>query len=125
MKKAGFSTLLTVGMVFGLASIASAAGAGGEGGSPGILFASLTCLAGALSVGLAACGCGVGMGTGIGGACTGIARNPEASGKITVTMILGLALIESLTIYGLVITLILLYANPVTPMVSKMLGINL
>ena len=53
-----------------------------------------------------------GMGAGIGGACSGIARNPEASGKITVTMIIGLALIESLTIYGLVISLILLFANP-------------
>ena len=52
------------------------------------------------------------MGTAIGGSCSGIARNPEASGKITVTMIIGLALIESLTIYGLVISLILLMANP-------------
>ena len=65
-----------------------------------------------LAVGVAALGCGIGMGTGIGGACSGIARNPEASGKITVTMIIGLALIESLTIYGLVIALILLFANP-------------
>ena len=73
---------------------------------------ALICLAAALSVGIAALGCGIGMGTGIGGACSGIARNPEASGKITVTMIIGLALIESLTIYGLVISLILLFANP-------------
>lgn len=69
-------------------------------------------IAAALAVGIAACGCGIGMGHAAGGACTGVARNPEASGKITVTMILGLALIESLTIYGLVIALILLYANP-------------
>ena len=73
---------------------------------------ALVCIAAALAVGIAACGCGIGMGTAAGGACTGVARNPEASGKITVTMILGLALIESLTIYGLVIALILLYANP-------------
>ncbi len=70
------------------------------------------CIAAALSVGVAALGCGIGMGSGINGACLGIARNPEASGKITVTMIIGLALIESLTIYGLVISLILLFANP-------------
>jgi F-type H+-transporting ATPase subunit c len=73
---------------------------------------ALICLAAALSVGIAALGCGIGMGSGINGACSGIARNPEASGKITVTMIIGLALIESLTIYGLVISLILLFANP-------------
>ena len=73
---------------------------------------ALICLAAALSVGNAALGCGIGMGHGLRGACSGVARNPEASGKITVTMIIGLALIESLTIYGLVISLILLYANP-------------
>jgi F-type H+-transporting ATPase subunit c len=73
---------------------------------------ALVCVAAALAVGIPALGCGLGMGTGIGGACSGIARNPEASGKITVTMIIGLALIESLTIYGLVISLILLMANP-------------
>ncbi len=73
---------------------------------------SLVAIAAALAVGIAAAGCGAGMGHAAGGACTGVARNPEVSGKITVTMILGLALIESLTIYGLVIALILLYANP-------------
>jgi F-type H+-transporting ATPase subunit c len=73
---------------------------------------ALICLAAALSVGIAALGCGIGMGSGISGACSGIARNPEASGKITVTMLIGLALIKSLTIYGLVISLILLFANP-------------
>jgi len=66
----------------------------------------------AIGIGIAAVGTGIGMGHGIGGACQGIARNPEASGKITVTMILGLALIESLAIYALVIVFILLYMNP-------------
>ncbi|MCK4728611.1 MAG: ATP synthase F0 subunit C, partial [Desulfobacterales bacterium] len=42
----------------------------------------------------------------------GIARNPEASGKVTVTMLIGLALIEALAIYTLVIALILIYAHP-------------
>lgn len=108
--------LVAVATVFGLASVAMAAADGGStfaqykelGGNN----FSLVALAAALAVGIAACGCGVGMGTAAGNACTGVARNPEVSGKITVTMILGLALIESLTIYGLVIALILLYANP-------------
>jgi F-type H+-transporting ATPase subunit c len=52
------------------------------------------------------------MGMGIGRAVEGIARNPEASGKIMTTMIVGLALIESLAIYTLVVVLILLYAKP-------------
>lgn len=71
-----------------------------------------TCLAAALGIGIAACGCGVGMGMGLKGACDGVARNPEVSGKVTGTMILAFAFIESLAIYALVISFILLYANP-------------
>ncbi len=110
MKKVGILSAL---MVLGLATVAMAA-EGGEAAAaaPAATNLALVCLAAALSVGVAALGCGIGMGSGIGGACSGIARNPEASGKITVTMIIGLALIESLTIYGLVISLILLFANP-------------
>jgi F-type H+-transporting ATPase subunit c len=69
-------------------------------------------LACAIGIGIAAVGTGIGMGHGVGGACQGIARNPEAEGKITRTMILGLALIESLAIYALVVVFILLYMNP-------------
>lgn len=71
-----------------------------------------TCLAAAFGIGIAACGCGVGMGLGLKGTCEGIARNPEVSGKLTGTMILAFAFIESLSIYALVISFILLYANP-------------
>ena len=109
MKKS-FVSVLTVMMVLAVSSIAMASEAAAATSTDANL--ALICLAAALSVGIAALGCGIGMGTGIGGACSGIARNPEASGKITVTMIIGLALIESLTIYGLVISLILLFANP-------------
>jgi F-type H+-transporting ATPase subunit c len=111
MKKVG---MLSVLMVLSLATVAMAAEHGAEMAATAAPAANLAliCLAAALSVGVAALGCGIGMGAGIGGACSGIARNPEASGKITVTMIIGLALIESLTIYGLVISLILLFANP-------------
>lgn len=72
----------------------------------------LTCLAAALGIGIAAFGCGIGMGLGLKGASEGVARNPEVSGKITGTMILAFAFIESLAIYALVISFILLYANP-------------
>jgi len=106
MKKVG---MLTAVMVLGMSSLAMASEGMAAGGAVNV---ALICIAAALSVGIAALGCGIGMGSAVGGACTGTARNPEASGKITVTMIIGLALIESLTIYGLVISLILLYANP-------------
>ncbi len=71
-----------------------------------------TVLAAGLAIGLGAIGSGIGMGTAIGGACEGTSRNPEAGGRILTTMIIGLAMIESLTIYALVVALILLFANP-------------
>ena len=77
-----------------------------------MIHLGLVCIAAALSIGLAGLGAGIGMGSGLNGACTGVARNPEAKGAITTTMILGMALCESIAIYGLVIAFILLYANP-------------
>jgi len=65
-----------------------------------------------LGIGIAAHGTGIGMGNAINGALQGTARNPEASGKIMTTMIIGLALIESLCIYALVICFILVFKIP-------------
>ena len=76
------------------------------------LTLGLICIGADLSIGLAGFGAGIGMGNGLRGACDGVARNPEAKGAITTTMILGMALCESIAIYGLVIAFILLYANP-------------
>ncbi|HQP31372.1 MAG TPA: ATP synthase F0 subunit C [Deltaproteobacteria bacterium] len=77
-----------------------------------INFFSWAALSAAIAIAIAAFGTGIGQGNGVRGACEGIARNPEASGKILTALILGLAMIESLAIYALVIALILLYANP-------------
>ncbi len=65
-----------------------------------------------VAIGVAAFGCGIGQGMGLNGAVQGIARNPESSGKVTVTLLIGLAMIESLCIYALVVALILIYAHP-------------
>ncbi|MBT8468874.1 MAG: ATP synthase F0 subunit C, partial [Deltaproteobacteria bacterium] len=51
---------------------------------------------------------GLGQGRAATAALEGIARNPNASGKILVPLILGLALIESLCIYALVISFTIL-----------------
>ena len=56
-----------------------------------------------LAIGVAAFGGSLGQGRAAAAALEGIARNPNASGKIFVPMILGLALIESLVIYALLI----------------------
>ena len=63
-------------------------------------------------IAIAAFGCGIAQGIGLRAAVEGIARNPESSGKVTVTMLIGLALIESLCIYELVVALILIFAHP-------------
>ena len=83
---------------------------GAAAGMSGVI--QWTVLAAGLAIGLGAIGSGIGMGTAIGGACEGTSRNPEAGGRILTTMIIGLAMIESLTIYALVIALILLFGNP-------------
>ena len=71
-------------------------------------------LAAALGMAIAAAGCGIAQGLGLKAACEGTARNPEAGGKLTVTLILGLAFIESLAIYSLVVNLIVLFVNPLS-----------
>ena len=73
---------------------------------------SASVLAAALAIGLSSIGPGLGQGNAAGQAVEGIARQPEAEGKIRGTLLLTLAFMESLTIYGLVIALVLLFANP-------------
>lgn len=55
---------------------------------------------------------GIGAGNGIGrataGACDAIARQPEAEGKITKSLLLGCALAEATAIYGFVISLLII-----------------
>jgi F-type H+-transporting ATPase subunit c len=56
-----------------------------------------------LAIGLAGLGCGIGQGLTAGNTTAGIARNPGAAGAMFVNYILGMVLIESIAIYGLVI----------------------
>lgn len=72
----------------------------------------LSLLAAGFAMAMGTIGTGLGMGQGLSGATSAVGRNPEAHGKILVTMMVGLAMIESLAIYALVIALVLLYANP-------------
>jgi F-type H+-transporting ATPase subunit c len=60
-----------------------------------------------LGLGLAACGGGLGQGKAAAAALEGIARNPGASDKMFVPMIIGLALIESLVLYTFIIAIFL------------------
>jgi F-type H+-transporting ATPase subunit c len=67
-----------------------------------VYFAALAIAVG-FGTALAAFGCGLGQGNAVRGALEGVARQPEAQGRILVLMIIGLALIESLTIYALLL----------------------
>jgi F-type H+-transporting ATPase subunit c len=64
-------------------------------------------LAAAFVLGIAAAAGAIGQSRAIVAACEGIARNPGAAGAIRLAMIIGLALIESLVIYALVIAFII------------------
>lgn len=77
-----------------------------------MFYYALAALGCSLAMGLAAVGAAIGQGISLSKACEGIARNPGASGKITTTLIIGLAMIESLAIYALVVVLIILLMNP-------------
>lgn len=61
-------------------------------------------LAAGLSIAIAAFGGAIGQGRAASAALEGIARNPGAAGKLFTPLILGLALIESLVIYALLIS---------------------
>ena len=76
------------------------------------LISAASVIAAGLAVGLASIGPGVGQGTAAGQAVEGIARQPEAEGKIRGTLLLSLAFMEVLIIYGLVVLLALLFVNP-------------
>ncbi len=79
-------------------------------------------LAAGLGMGLGSVGTGIGQGIAIKAACEGVARNPGASGKILTTMMIGLAMIESLAIYVFVVAMIILFANPFTEHVLGLLA---
>jgi F-type H+-transporting ATPase subunit c len=64
-------------------------------------------IAAGFGIGIAALGGSLGQGRAAAAALDGIARNPGAAGQIRGPMILGLALIESLVIYALIIALLL------------------
>jgi F-type H+-transporting ATPase subunit c len=102
------SSLATVLVVLGFSGIAFAQGADAAVKTQGLASNyGLIALAAGLGIGIAALGGGIGQGRAAAAALDGIARNPGAAGQIRGPMILGLALIESLVIYALIISLLL------------------
>jgi F-type H+-transporting ATPase subunit c len=108
MSKKGLFGILTGLVVLGTASSAMAS----EAAAAGLWTFFGIAIACGFGIGVAAFGTGMGMGHAINGALQGTARNPEAGGKIMTTMIIGLALIESLCIYALLICFIMVFKIP-------------
>merc|ERR1712226_234756 len=73
---------------------------------------ALSAVGAGFAIGLAAIGSGVGQGIASGRCIDGISRQPEVADDLRGVLLLSLAFMESLTIYGLVIALVLLFANP-------------
>ena len=72
----------------------------------------LSILGAAITVSFGAIGPALGEGRAIAAAMDAIARQPESAGPLSRTLFVGLAMIETMAIYCLVIALLLLYANP-------------
>ncbi|HTX86953.1 MAG TPA: ATP synthase F0 subunit C [Candidatus Nanoarchaeia archaeon] len=72
--------------------------------------ATFKLLAAGLAIGLGTIGSGIGQGMIAAKALEAIGRNPEANSKITPLMFIGLAIVESLAIYALVIAFIILFS---------------
>lgn len=101
-------------MVFAVSSVAFAADAAAAGyvDWAKVIFGAVSIFAAGMCMGIGTLGTGLGMGKATAGATEAVARNPEAQGRIMLTMMVGLAMTESIAIYALVVTLIILYANP-------------
>lgn len=102
MKKLVLFTLIVLAQL-SLSGFAMA----GEGAATNAQSVSALALAAGLAIGLAAFGGALAQGKASAAALEGIARNPGAASKVQTPMIIGLALIESLVIYALVIAFLL------------------
>ena len=91
--------MLVVMALVSVSAFAQAPAGNGGGVQWGVVSAAFV-------LGIAAAAGAIGQSRAIAAACEGIARNPGAAGAIRLSMIIGLARIESLVIYALVIAFI-------------------
>jgi F-type H+-transporting ATPase subunit c len=91
-------------------AMAQAAAAPPAGGS---MVGPYAVLVAGFAMAFAAGLCALGQGRAIASAVDAMARQPGAAARIQTAMIIGLALIESLAIYVLVVAMILLFVQPI------------
>jgi F-type H+-transporting ATPase subunit c len=102
---AGFAVLAVPGLALAQAPAATAS-SGGWVGPYSVLVAGF-------AMAFAAVLCALGQGKAVASAVDAMARQPGAAARIQTAMIIGLALIESLAIYVLVVAMILLFVQPI------------
>jgi F-type H+-transporting ATPase subunit c len=78
------------------------------------IVAAVSVFSASFALAIAAMGSALAQGNATGKALESIARQPEARGPITQSLIVGLAFIESLTLYVLLIAIVLIFVNPFT-----------
>lgn len=106
---------------FMLISFSALAADGEKIGSPTgdkAFFFSVVAASCAFGMSIASGLCGLAQSKAIARAMDGIARQPSAYKDIQTLLIIGLALIESLALYVLVVALILIYASPFTGLIT-------
>jgi F-type H+-transporting ATPase subunit c len=101
--------LLAAGSALGAEAGAPAAGAGAGGGWS---VGTISIITGGFAMAIASAVAAIAQSKAIAAALEGIARQPNAAARIQVAMIIGLALIESLAIYVLLISLIVFFVKP-------------
>jgi F-type H+-transporting ATPase subunit c len=76
------------------------------------IIAIVSIITAGITIGLGSIAPAIGEGRAVSTALTSLAQQPDASNTITRTLFVGLAMIESIAIYCLVISMILIFANP-------------
>ncbi len=83
-----------------------------------LIFSIVCMVVAGVTIALGSIGPAISQGRAVDSALDAIARQPDASDRISRTLLIGLAMIESLAIYSLVIALIILLANPFLSLIS-------
>jgi F-type H+-transporting ATPase subunit c len=114
----GMAMAITSTLALAMEAAAPAAPAAASGDYSKAIVVAISIFSAAMVMAAGTMTTALGMGHGLNGAVNAVGRNPEAQGKILTTMMVGLAMIESLAIYALVIALVVIYANPLLKIIG-------
>lgn len=107
----GRASFFTTAVLLATAATAAAAESAAPAGG-GLSVGAVSIITGGFAMAIASAIAALAQGRAISAALDGIARQPNAAPRIQVAMIIGLALIESLAIYVLLIALIIFFVKP-------------